>query len=523
MNLSLVFLLGIIVWSQAFSLQIAPTLFGHTFSIARPLEQHRGLMALGMIDAINCNKTEPFTAAFACSIAAGRSFGTNLNTLFAGKNGTVTVGPGTTAKTSDYDIRASDLGLAQNFIGSMALQPISKNVLITFDFYAAWNELLAGLYSRVRIPLLWNRTVLQRSSVVTQLGDGTYGRGFVAPYTAGNLDVVYKTVPDALSGCLPFGNAPTLNNAILGNCGQNIFGLTYVHMDIGYNIALTEYYRLGVSLHAVTPAAPFTAPANFTSVFSPSIGQTHKGQLGGVIETNLLLLQDPCQELRIYAESMLCAVLPYQDSRSLGLQLAGTTTFNHYLLLKQYSTVNHSYQGLQRAANLLYQPIQLSASLNTDSMVMVQYTNQQWQVDVGVDIWTYSKERASLCATKPFSSQATTNQLRFVPKVAAFVQTGPDTDGGFYSVTNSTIITDGTAIPTVNAVTLTANQLLDSMVTAQPALMPSVYATSLFGGITHRWEHCYCPFLNIGFMVEWGKKNLVLNQWLIQIKAGISF
>lgn len=514
--------LSALIWSSL-ALAQTSTYYAKTFTINRPLEQHRGLMALGMVDAINLNKTDCFQATLGISVAGGTSFGNNLDTYFAGKNGTIAVGPGTTASTSTYDIRSSDLGLASNFIGQAAIKPSMQNMLITFDFYAAWNELIAGLYTRIRLPLLLNNTKLNRPYNVTQLGNQTYGTGFVTAYSTGDVNVVYKTVPSALCGNQTFGDAPQLTNAILAGA-PHVFGLTYVHVDLGWNAILNEYYRLGISLHGVTPAAPFSAPQNFTTIYAPTVGSTHKGQLGCVVEGNLLLMHDHWQEIRLYAETMLCAVLPHAERRSLGLKLNNTVPFNHYLLLKSYSNVDNSYQGLQRAANLLYQSMQLGTNLNTDSMIMLQYTNQHWQVDIGVDFWTYSKEKSGCTNNlQPFSTQLSTNNLYFVPKAAAYVQTTANVDGGFYSSQNTTIITDGTFIPTATATTLQANQLLDSMVTVEPALVPALSATSIFGGITYWFDKCHSPFLSVGGMVEWGKKNLVLNQWLLQIKGGVSF
>lgn len=493
-----------------------------TFLMQRPLEQHRGLMAMGIIDAMNYSNCEPLYFNLALSIAGGQSFGHNLDSYFTNANGTITVGPNVQSPAvSPFDIRNSDLGLAQDFVGSMRVLPFSKNMLITLDMYAAWNELLSGLYTRVRLPFLWNERGQYRPSTVTVKGSASYPAGFNDFFANGEEPVAYTSVPQALCGASEFGLAPMLTNALIC-CKQKAYGFTYIHLDLGYNIVLTPEYRLGISLHGVTPASPFTAPQNFTTVYAPSVGQTHKGQLGVVLEGNMQLLQDEASELRVYVESMICGVLPYTDTRSLGLNLRNSVGYNHYLLLKQYTRPPFAFTGLQRAANLLYQNISIGAGLNTDSMIMLQFSNCRWQFDIGVDLWTYSQEKSTSCF-KIFSDQLSQDNI-FVPKGTAFVETAPDVDGGFYSALDTSVTTTGTFIPVVTDENLAANSLKDYMVTAVPALMPSLYAASIFCGITYGWNnHRHCPILSIGGMIEWGKNGVVINQWLLQAKVGFSF
>lgn len=512
--------------------------YAKTFYRQYPQGQHMGQNSVGVIDKMHLYGKSEFYGLFDVNFIYEQTFRANkVSSYFAGQNGLLCVGPNVAENPAPADavnVRNSDLGLAADFEGCACFKPKIQNFIANFDLYMAWDEFICGLWTRLLVPVTWTKFQLNCNSTTAVPGAATYPAGFVAPIADDALPVVYTDECAALRGNLPFGDAPVLNYGKVCCNNNGIGGVAGIQLDLGYNFYLTERSRIGIAFDVIFPSGRYgnnvgnncCAPC----LFNNNIGAQKQWQVGGILGARHELWNCDEQALLVYFEGMFNAILPKTVNRLAGLRsgsaIPGATTaadasscypFNHYLLLKQYNAAG-TYVGLQRAANLLCEPIRLQTMANIDLMAALQYTNCGFDMWLGYHFAYVSREKGCLnCCTFGDATQF------YVIKGTTAVDTGTAPQELFCK-TDSSINQTGTVLP-VNADNLAACTFTCDDVCIDRALAPSLMLNGLFGYVGYDWaERCdWAPFLGVGFNVDFGRCNYPLSQWGVFLKAGVQF
>lgn len=461
------------------------------------------------------------------------------------------------------DIRASDLGLSTTgFSTTFCFQPKIQNFVAQLDAWFGFDNAAPGLFARMRLPLSWSRWNMQMARTQATIPDPLYFlvQGFDGPIT-------YTLTPppirpedgffplndalEALSGTniaegIPIGNLPRL---VFGAyCGvQETTGIADIPVDIGYNPFITERARIGASLHVVFPAG--TRNDN-RCLFYPRIG-LGRWQIGIDAGAQYTFINYDSLCLTWYTELITTVLLPTREERLLGLKSNNTYAFNHYLLLKEFDALAQSVT-LQRAANLLFQPLQLKASYNIDFSTWLAIRHGGAQVYIAYQLLARGAERMRHTTTEKFipvegATFGNPNNYYVIkgdtPEYLPVIAAGPSFAGinlvspHCYSKADSDISTLGALIPTgatfpaqnqapANAATLTqiaSASFTAADVIADPALHPRYLSQAFALAADYEFTGELMPFVGGGFQLEFGANQAAMNMWTIFAKGGVQF
>lgn len=579
--------------------------YAHTHWTERPAGQQYLIYAgFGVQDKINLYGKSEFYGVFDATFAYERTFrGGRNSSFFAGQDGTLKIGvgrgskmvsgitsaagaqvpglylfsatpPSAVALSSLVDIRASDLGLAATqYTGTFCFQPRIENFVANLDLWLGWDEFVCGLYSRIRVPINWTRWDIGLNQISQTATAQALFAGINAPMVAGGAGAaaftpasatVITTLADgtvALQGLTAVGDMPVLAHGRI--CARDTkTGVADLPIDfIGYNFVLSERGRLGASLHVIAPTG--TKNDSSTCIFGPRVGWG-RWQVGAEVGAQYSFWNCDDRSATIYAVGYVGAVLPRTEDRLLGLRANNTYAFNHYLLLKKYNATLTTVT-LERAANLLYQPIKLGTNVNSDVAVWFQYRSGGLDLSLGWQFTGRGKEKLSSSNNNNVVSSSGTVTPALIPVPNAtfgdgsiyiikgdtpeWVPTGLVGGAGSnyagqaisitgYSKVDSNINTLGALLVpnagataqtnvTANAAAIAAFQAASftaADVVADPALHPGAITNAVAGYIGYNMcEHDWQPFVGIGAMAEFGSKNVAMDMWNVFGKVGVAF
>jgi hypothetical protein len=481
---------------------------------------------------------------------------TNNSSYFGGQeSGLITIN-----NSGTYDIRATDLGLAnQSYRGTFCLRPTIRNAVVNTDLFVGWDDVLTRLYTRVRVPVTfskWNiglNQAYQKAPLLTLPLDGNINfaanippflpQGSLDSWTIGGNPAYTLPLFDAAQSFDGAGipntyyidggalknqpsDYPQLIHGLLWGALSEI-GVADLPMDIGYNIISNERSMLGLSFHAV---APVGTKQDDDVIFTPRIGYG-RWQVGGQINAQHTFYECGDKRFTVYLAGFVTYALPTTEVRLLGLKANNSYQFNHYLLLKKFNS-NGTLIALERAANLLYQPINLTGFINSDIAVWGQYQHGPYDVTIGYNFVGRQAEGFINAACKkshcknldPVQNAVFGNtSAYYVIKGTTLLYDAGGINTDFYAKTDSNINTLGTMLTGFANVQTHAFTAAD--VVAAPALHPRMITNAVFGYLGYNWEKQkhVAPFVGLGGQVEWGTGNAAMHMWGIFAKTGFAY
>lgn len=522
---------------------------------------------------------EEFYGDFAIALGYRQNFDRyRLSTYFFNKNGKLSIGAN---DTTGVDVRASDLGLSTTFSGCASLCPKYSDFVADFDLYTAWDEFVQGLWTELRVPLIysrWNSNICSTTSSAGgdyyALADGT--TSYVVSTDEDKVAVAYTNAASALVGCSTFGDAPALHagkftGSCCGSscCTNSATGLGGIRLSLGYDFLRREKGYLGLALDVAFPAWNKPCKCNNCCdlyMFEPKVGSQHMWKIGGVLSGKYLLWdRNEDRRLDFVFDGRVYGAFGGSTTRLLGLNLGGCRYFNHYLLLKKYTISGDeaTYAGLERAANLLKKQVKSKALVEAEVTAMLNYRHGGFVAALGYNFFGRGAEClcqcccssscgsccgsscnsscGSTCGTSCSSCSTCDSSTYYVIKGDLPVYDGDvDHDGGFYTKAGSNVRTLGDAITgdDVDATHVQDNAInfgtsscstgcstgCSGDVDLCSAAHPTYISNTIFLNLGYNWEDVdWKPYLGVIGDIELGSNNTALRLWGIFVKGGICF
>jgi len=496
---------------------------------------------------------EEFYGDFAVTLGWQQNFNRyRLSSYFFKPCGSITVGSN---NATGCDIRASDLGLSSTFTGSAWLCPKYQDFVADFDLYMAWDEFVKGLWTELRVPFVHTRWNAGLGTSVTDAGGSYYATSAVSGYADYPHFVVndeYASVPvvytgscalsSALLGNTAFGDAPALTAGKIVNCVRTANGLGGIRLALGYDFLRKDRGSMGLAVDVEFPAANKLAKNNCCCnlfIFDPSVGSQHAWKVGGVLRGQYMLWDKGEDErIDLYLDGRVHGGFSGQTTRLLGLNANGTSLFNQYLLLEKYSVAANvaTYEGLERAANLLKAQVKAYSTVEAQVTAMFQYKNGGFVGALGYNFFGRNAEKICLCCLCSSDPSNYYYVIKGDRPVGYAGTTTPTYHGGFYSKTDSDINGTGTVVTDSAAVAF--NSALEGTVVTEnafsfstsgdlnlcPAAHPKYISNTIFGHLGYHWdENDLKPFIGIMGKVDIGSSNTALRLWGVYLKGGIGF
>ena len=421
------------------------------------------------------------------------------------------------------------LGLASNFKGTACLLPQIHEFNADIDIYVGLDKWFQGVWGRIRLPFVrthWNPCLNTSNN---ETGSSIYPDGFAS--AAGNtVDVEYRTLEDALCDGSPIGLIPAAESGKIC-CSNKRYGLSDIHLELGYDFFRKEHGNLGIALIGAIPTGQPDANRGNKYLFTPSIGSQRSGQIGVALRGQYELFNSAPDNkvITVYSDLRTTYLMPGCNRRLFSLWANGTTAFNYWLMLNQYNSQG-TFLGTQRAANLLNQKVKVSATM-IEWTLMGQMKRDNWDISLGYNFWYRSQEclqptnktlGSDYYAIKYTNTDFTTNPptvtsdwgTHFLSKVTHDIanQSTVTQDGGTPSYLS----------PTVENLENFGVRAGDIDVCV--AQHPATYSNMFFGYAGYNFCQTWLkPFLGLSAQLEMGRGNTALSLWSIYIKGGISF
>jgi len=420
-----------------------------------------------------------------------------------------------TSRTKN-DLLADWFYLPHDYEGTVSVNPSVQNVNATLSFAFSSDEWAPGLFVSAKAPLVWTRWNLQSIFFTKDEGKitpttGTYLNNAETFFCSNSTDL-NATLTSASLSCARFGCHSCDNDG-----DRSVTRLADLQINVGYNFNFeNDAYGLGIFGRIVIPTG--NAPRG-KWLFEPIAGNGKHIELGGGINASIRAWQntDKTRQCGFYGDITLTHLFGSTQNRVFDLKNKP---------LSRYMTAAHFIDGsiVKHAplANLTSCAMDVSIGLQTDVILLFNFTSNSWTYDLGYNLWTRSCEKfecssqqcdpccgkciikngSSSWGISPVGSNKTANSSTIVEKAVA--------DATPIFITNKDIDYDGAST--------------------------SGFSNKIFAHIDYSWlTHEIMPHVGFGGEVELGNsrdccssnnsccKNVALSQWGVWVKGGVSF
>lgn len=424
---------------------------------------------------------------------------------------------------TEVNVQNLALGLSQTFRGSGVLNPQVTEGIADLDFFAGLDHWHQGLWLRARLPFIRNGWGAFFQTEAGQVGSALYPDGLFAPYGT-PVPVVYRDLIGVLNGNCGFGAVPALCAGKICPFKMHRWGLSDVHLELGYDFYRGERANAGIALIGAIPTGvPNDKPCENMSLFVPTIGSQRSGQIGCLLRGQYEIFNKKEEEkvITLYGDLRLLHLTEGKVRRLCTLNVGNTRAFNYWSLLNVYDG-NGMYQGIQRAANILNRFAKVSADMLEFSAV-IQMRKGHADLTAGYNLWVRGQENLCLCDKQlsiPGSCYYTLKYMGPETPVTRYIGQGafienPDTCNVVYS-------NNGPIEATPENVKKYA--LYDSRLSTCCAQHPQTYSNTFFGYAGYEFnDHRHTPHLGVGVTAEFGCGNTALNMWGCFVKGSLDF
>ncbi|HML19011.1 MAG TPA: hypothetical protein PKD74_00340 [Candidatus Dependentiae bacterium] len=324
-------------------------------------------------------------------------------------------------------LMAENFYLGTNYNSVVTVQPRIENFLVDFNMYIGLDGWHEGMFFRMHAPVVYTRWALNYEENRLNAGNGGYDPGYFTNVVTSTLNpqglsqdyllnsfAAYATDGLAIAS-VNDTSFDALENARWSRCRQTLTRVADLRAQLGWNFLSCPDYHLGASIYVAAPTG--NRPLG-EYLFEPIVGNGKHWELGAGItwHTNIHKSEDECSSFDIYIDANLTHLFKTRQCRT--FDLIGKP-FSRYMLMAKMgtpvenllavenvdATVNPmtasgftapSYQfqnEFQPLANISTIPVNVSASVQSDIIVKLSWTHENFQCDLGYNFWARSCEK----------------------------------------------------------------------------------------------------------------------------------
>lgn len=412
---------------------------------------------------------------------------------------------------TDVDIQNLQLGLAANYKGTLTMQPSVNDCIIDLDFFAGFDAWINGAWLRLNLPFARNSWCPCLQSQTAAVGSGRYPDGFADVATT-HVPVTYQDCAQATCGDEALGLITPLDAGKLCCCKKTLWGLSDVHLELGYDFIRRERGNMGAALIGAIGTGQPTGKSCNSYLLAPTIGTQNSSQLGAALRGQYILFNfEDNKTITFFGDVRVSHIFPGCTKRLLNWNVGNSTAFNYWLLLNHYS-----YDGTYidvSGTNLLNKKVKVSAAAMGEATIMIQTKRNNWHLALGYNFWGRSKEHIAIMDqtignASDYYAIKDTNYwgTRIIDKSVGNISEQPTNASKVASLEN-----------------IKKYALLSGNIDVCTAQHPGTFSNTFFANAGYEFDNIRCnPYVGIGGHVEWGCGNIALNTWGIYLQGGIS-
>ncbi len=315
---------------------------------------------------------------------------------------------------------ADYFGLSPDFISYVSFCPEISNALIDVDMFMGLAKHIPGLYLRAHAPIVSTQWRLGMCETFISTGSQGYDPGYINEEGVPRSQLLDGFMQFITGYDAPQATGITFNrleHARMSDHKERRTKISDIHIALGWNLFQKKKYHLGANLRIIIPTG--NRPTG-NLLFEPIVGNGHHWELGGGISSHLLLWQDEETESHVglYFDLNITHLFSSRQCRSFDLcsghnsrymlaqrmgvpiadNLRGIVDEEHIAPTAQYQ------KELTTVANLTTLPINVSASIQADLALLLNFSDAQNSWGFGYGFWGKSSECITLRGLTPFDT-----------------------------------------------------------------------------------------------------------------------
>jgi hypothetical protein len=288
------------------------------------------------------------------------------------------------------------IGARRVLADKVSITPESKSVGARFDYHQKLDALLQGLYFKVNVPVVNNKTSVNAKSIDTPVKQVLPKAAFINEneLVAGNpaATEAYSFL-DYLAGSVSNdaqGNAQVaLSKAKIVSGAHDKTGVADVDLAVGYNFLQEENYHVGLNLGVTFPTG--TKPTG-EFLFEPRVGTNHWG-FGVGFEGGVTAWSSDCCALEMMLVGNYRYLFKDKETRTAGSVKDGNVFGQYALGDRTNAAANAALFPLANASTTDYD---VTPGSQLDMIFNVAFTWNNFTFDLGYNLYFREEEKVEL-------------------------------------------------------------------------------------------------------------------------------
>lgn len=505
-----------------------------------------------------------------------------------------------TTNRGPQDLLADYFYLPSDFESTVQFKPVIDNVILDFGFYLGLDAWAKGVYFWLHAPFSHTRWDINITETITNPGINNAAQGYYTPN-----ELPRNLLLDSFTAFVNGVTVPNTDNIAFEELRYAKMStnrliksrLAEIRTGFGWNFFAEPSWHVGFNGQI---AAPTGLRPHAEFLFEPMVGNGHFWELGFGLNGHydFWYNEDETAHCTFYVDINLTHLFKTRQARTFDLTRAGT--LSRYMLAMEMTSPAVNLQGpastpplipsaqfdndFLPVANFTTLDVDVSAAIQTDIVLLLNATHNNWSFDLGYNYWAKSADEISLRKNESFDEnrfalKGDAHVFGFLPNSTESVALSATEDKAtIHAGTNlpATGTTDFTAIidasknPNIDfpqpAATnpaalqtrqnlLYAQNLSDNPTNVINTSIPPVFVTrndlnlegaetagssnKIFAHLSYAWNGTteWQPYLGIGGEAEWATKTkrdcnntcdthipqACASQWGIWLKTGATF
>lgn len=390
------------------------------------------------------------------------------------------------------------------------IDPESKSVGARIDYHQKLDCLLKGLFFKVNVPVVNNKTSVNARTTTGSITGFTQGKQKLAQGLtdlanlsagAGTAQSMIDYLAGNVSNTDPVNKQDALKYAKIVSGSHSKTGVADVDLMIGYNFLREDNYQVGVSLGVLFPTGN---KPDATYLFGPRVGTNHWG-VGAGFDSRFRLWHSDCCELELLLVGNFRYLFQDREMRTAG------SGFGQYALLDKTNAV--AGDAFIPGANVLTRDFNVTPGSQFDMIANLAFTWKGFTFDLGYNLYVRAAEHVKVRswndATDAIYGLANPLAKADVPTNAEATNNGGPDDAP--NGTNLRIAPEAITLALFN------KDFLPSVKT------PGQLTNKVYGAVGYSWNEWEYPVLVGVFGGYEFSDNAALQQWNVGGKVGVTF
>lgn len=499
----------------------------------------------------------------------GKYFGVKNKNKFTAKTGL----PATTTADLDASLIVHDTANATLTASTLtaASPAIDLPVTITlnpsqvvwgarFDYHQDLDKLVDGLYFRAKLPVVKIENDMELAASSTDAADAASVLSYFNGTYSSNSGVAGASTAGAYSASASNAQAALTHAKIAGK--QSKTTVADFELVLGYAFLDKDCYRAALNLGLVIPTGNV---ADGVHAFEPVAGNGGHWAFGAGLEFGARVWGDEQRNIKFNAQLDYRYAFEAAEKRTLGLLNANNSNFGQYNTVVTTANVaasdagagaynaqgkltgtSHFAAGLTNGlvaipvANVLTMNVNVTPGSSLDFIAGLAYNHGGFSIDLGYnlnwkeaesvarkDAWTDTKySYINGGAPDATTGTALTSSTNFGATTGGQISLAALTSANTSGSSTPTMITNSGSATTPANIVLTSvfPALAASNISTAAAATPSAMTNKVYGQVGYIWKNMEFPvMLGAGGHYEFASSNAAIENWGVNIKAGISF